>query len=159
MGQCLAQFETGPYSANGREVVPNILLLVRPAKPGETLDEFLKSFLRYPDSTAIPANSCPATPCLAAEAVVKGRYKESGDGYATFTVFERNEPQFPGIMFENPAGAKVPSDGVVHNFVADQHIKRLKGKLYYLVLLDSADSVLDRAKMDYESYLKSMQVE
>ncbi len=158
-GQCLAQLETGPYSANGREVVPNILLLVRPARAGETLEDFLKSLVRSPNSTAIAASSCPATPCLAAEAVVQDRYKESGGGHGIFTVFARDEPPFPGVMFEGPAGPKVPSDGVIHNFVPDQRIKRLKDKLYYLVLLDSADSVLDRAKMDYEFYLKSMQVE
>jgi hypothetical protein len=159
-GQCLAQLETGPYSANGREVVPNILLLVRPAKPGETLDDFLKSLLRYPDPKAIPAGFCPATQCLAAEAVVKDRYKESGGGHGIFTVFERDEPDFPGLIFEAPAGPKVPSDGVMHNYAPPSPwMKRLKGKLYYVVLLDSAESVLDRAKMDYESFLKAMQIE
>jgi hypothetical protein len=158
-GQCLAQLETGPYSARGREVIPNILLLARPAGDGETLDDFLKSYLKYPNSIAIPASSCPATRCLAAEAVAESRYKESGGGHAIFTVFERDEPQFPGIMFEEPVGPKAPSDGVLHNYAPVQHLKRLRGKLYYLVLLDSAESVLDDAKKDYESYLKSLRVE
>ena len=159
-GQCVAQLETGPYSANGRNITPNILLLARPARAGETLEDFLKSFLRYPNSTAIPALFCPATQCLAAEAVVQDRYKELGGGHGIFTVFERDEPQFSGIMFEDPTGPKVPSDGVMHHYDPPApRLKRLTGKLYCVVLLDSAESVLDNAKIDYQSFLKSMRVE
>jgi hypothetical protein len=35
----------------------------------------------------------------------------------------------------------------------------MEGTLYYLVMLDTEDSVLDDAKQDYDSLLKSLQAE
>lgn len=156
----MAQFETGPYTGNSGQVTPNIVVLVRPPKPGETLQDLLLAVTKDHGGAAIPATVCPTDQCLAWAATKSGMYKEEGDGHMIVTAFERDTPDFPGLLFENPAPLPdTPKDSQVHAFHPEDRRQRFSGKLYYLVMLDTASSVLEKAKQDYETLLKNIQVE
>jgi len=47
----------------------------------------------------------------------------------------------------------------MHYFHADERLRRMPGTLYYLVTLDTADSVLTQARDAYLTFLKSLQPE
>jgi hypothetical protein len=156
----MAQFEAGPYPGNGDQVTPNILVIARPPKPGETLQDLLTAVTKKHGGSAIPATVCPAQQCLAWEATTPGMYKQDGDGHMIVTVFQRDAPEYPGLLFEEPAYPFGHSnDGKVHFFHPGDHLTRFPGTLYYLVMLDTADSVLQSAKQDYYTFLKNMVVE
>ena len=74
-------------------------------------------------------------------------------------VFKREAPEFPGILFEEPAGPEAPKDGKVRYFRPQDRICRLDGPLYYVVMLDTADSVLGEAKHDYDTLLEHLRSE
>lgn len=154
----MARFDTGPFEGKAGKVFPTILVIVRPPKPGETLQDFFKA-VTPTQGVAIPAAVCPARECLAAEAVKAGAYKKEGNGYALITVFNRETPEFPGVLFEEPTPPIVEQDGEVHSFTPNKRFGRISGALYYLVLLDTADSVLQKGRDEYEIFLKNMQVE
>lgn len=156
----MAQFEVGPYAGKSGQVTPNIVVIARPPKRGETLQDLLLAVTKNHGGAAIPASVCPSQQCLAWEAVKPGMYKEEGDGHMIVTAFERDTPDFPGLSFENPAPLpNTPKDSQVHAFHPEDRLQRFPGKLYYLVMLDTASSVLEKAKQDYESFLKNLQVE
>jgi tetratricopeptide (TPR) repeat protein len=155
-----AVVEAGPYPGKTGQVFPNLLVIARPPKPGEGLADFLKAAQTH-GSWSKSANppACPAKECLAVEGALPGAYKKEGDGFATVVVFKREEPSYPGLTFEEPVNLpKTEGDGT-HYFVANERIGRLPGTLYYLVMLDTAESVKASAQHAYSDFLKSLRVE
>ncbi len=119
----------------------------------------MKSF--QPSSSFVPitAPSCPADSCLAAHFAQPGGYKAAGDGHLSIIAFKRMEPDFPGVLFEEPVAlAQTETDKVAY-FRANQRMQRLQGVLYYFVALDTAGSVQGQANRAYEDFLKSMRVD
>jgi tetratricopeptide (TPR) repeat protein len=158
-GLCVVQIATGPHHSKVGDVVPNLLVIARQAKPEETLDDFVKGFMNFPSPQTVAVSHCPSEQCLAYEALVPGHYGKAGDGHVEMTAFKRDAPEFPGLLFEEPAGPQVPKDGKVTYFHPNERFHRLDGTLYYMVMLDTADSVLGDAKQDYDRLLKYMQAE
>lgn len=158
-GICVAQIATGPHAGKAGDVTPSITVIAMPAPDGETLADFMKRFMKYPSPEALHDSQCPSEECLAYQASVPGTYGAKGNGHPIMTAFKRDAPEYPGLMFERPFLPEVPKDSNVASYHPREHLHRMEGTLYYLVMLDTADSVLDDARKDYEIFLKSMQVE
>jgi hypothetical protein len=158
-GQCSIQIEIGPYASQAGNVTPNILVLVRQAKPGETLEDFQMALLRNTSLKPAKTPFCSSQECLTSEAVEPGLYREAGDGHVIVTVFRREAPAFPGIPFEElMALPSIEKDKTTY-LRSPERLTRLEGTLYYLVLLDSASSVLEKAKSEYAEFLKGFTAE
>jgi hypothetical protein len=159
-GSCVAQFRTGPYKATVNERTPNVLLLVQQPKQNETLQEYSKKFLNDGTFELYTLPHCPAATCIAMKGVQPGMYKEDGDGHGRIVVFERDQPEFPGLIFESPGqlpNAKVKEG--MNYYELDQIQQRIPGKLYYLVLLDTAASIEEPAMKDFDFFLENLTVE
>jgi hypothetical protein len=159
---CFALMEAGPHKTDTGEIIPNILVFVRPAKDGEDLAQFAKTLLKTAKTLEhVEPLFCPAKTCFSVHGVTPALYKAGGDGHAFAVAFESKEPPFPGLEFEEPTGLPKPSNTASgpQYYRPKQRMKRLPGTLYYLVLLDTATSILDVAKTDYVSVLKSIKVE
>lgn len=153
-------FSPGPYPAKKGTLRPSILLLVKQAKPGETLEEFAASFGR--DGTFVPYTPvhCPAERCIAERGVQPGMYHENGDGRGRIVFFEREQPEFPGLIFESPSSLshQQGKEGAeTFRFAPTQ--QRMPGKLFYLVLLDTAESIEGPALKDFDFFLQNLVVE
>lgn len=158
-GQCIAQIETGPLASKAGDITPNILVVVRQPKPGETLIEFMKAYMTNSSPQPAALHGCPVQECLGFEAVKPGLYHEAGDGHAVVTVFKREAPEFPGVLFEAPTVLPPLGNDKASTFRPDERLTRFDGTLYYLVLLDSASLVLAQAQNEYESFLKGFETE
>jgi hypothetical protein len=158
-GQCVVQLETGPYKNGAADVVPNILVIVRQAKTGESLDDFKKVFMRDAPFKPASVRNCPSQECLPSEAVKPGLYGANGDGHAILTVFNRPAPAFPGLALEEPTTLPSAEEGKTTYLHPNERLNRFEGTLYYLVLLDTASSVFEKAEYDFEDFLKRFQAE
>jgi len=158
-GLCVAQLTTGPHAGKAGNVIPSITVIAMPAPPSETLAGFMQRFMKYPSPQTVEISPCPAAECLAEEASVAGAYGAKGNGHPVMTAFRRDAPEYPGLIFEEPFLPELSQDSNVAVYHPHEHVHRMEGTLYYLVMLDTADSVLDDARKDYETFLKSMQVE
>jgi hypothetical protein len=158
-GLALGTFEIGPYAGKRGDVSPNILVIVRQPKAGESLSDFLQSISKGSSVQTGSVAACPLEACLTSEIVKPGGYKVEGDAHFLVTVFKRESPEFPGLLFEQPAGPPVSKSKEPQYFHPTERMRRLDGTLYYLVGLDTADSVLEKAKKDYEAFLKGIEVE
>ena len=152
------QAKAGPFPGKSGDVYPYITVLSRAPKPGETLAQFLKNTVPGLADRVAPA--CPVRSCLAGEAIQPEQYKSEGDGHLFITAFQSDEPSFPGLAFEE-AQDLPPSkgDGSPVYFHADENLKRLPGTLYYMVILESADSVLAPAQEAYSKFLKTIRAD
>lgn len=158
-GISTVQLQTGPHPGKTGGVTPNILLFMRAPRAGETLPDFVKSLMPGSSPKPIAAPVCPVEECLAFGDDKPTVYADEGGGHAIVIVFQRQSPEFPGLLFEKPSAPPAPGKDKTTYSRPNDRIHRLDGTLYYLVLLDFADSVAKDAKADYEAFLKSMVVE
>ncbi|HMG88286.1 MAG TPA: hypothetical protein VK574_21330 [Terracidiphilus sp.] len=159
-GSCAAWFFSGPYKAVARNLQPSILLMVQQAPPGQSLGEYAKKFTHKGKFEPFAPSRCPATACLAMKGVQPGMYKADGDGHGHILVFERDEPEFPGLLFESPwEPPKTDPDKGTQYFHPSQTQKRIPGKLFYVVIVDMAASIEAPSMKDYELFLKDLTVE
>jgi hypothetical protein len=159
-GGCVANFSTGPYKAITQKMFPSILLLVKQPERNETLQDFSKSFTKKGSFEPFTLARCPAATCIAMKGVQPGMYKENGDGHGKIVVFERDQPEFPGLIFETPREISKSDGGEGVNYYRPNQIQqRIPGKLYYLVLLDTAASIEEPAMKDFDFFLENLTVE
>jgi hypothetical protein len=110
----------------------------------------------------VPSTStrCPAERCIAEKAVDPGAYHQNGDARAQALFFAREQPEFPGLIFESPANLpqqKGKEGRETFRFTPTQ--QRMPGELFYLVLLDTASSIEDPAMKDFDFFLQNLTVE
>jgi hypothetical protein len=159
-GSCVAYFGTGPYQAVTTSLHPSILVLVQQATANETLQDFAKKFETNGTFQPDPTLKCPAPDCIALNALQPGMYKADGDGHGRVLVFERDQPEFPGLIFESPQAPPVSQSGSAPvAYTPSQTQERIPGKLFYLVLLDTASSIEGPALKDYEFFLRNLTAE
>ncbi|MGB6430672.1 MAG: hypothetical protein WBF06_08805 [Candidatus Acidiferrales bacterium] len=160
-GTTIAQIGTGPYQATTSQLYPTILIVSRQAKSGEALSDFANQFLHASPFKSVSAANCPFKGCLVFEAVSPGTYGANGDGDAFAEVFEGDAPEFTGLLLERPEGPPTSTAGGSQPtfYRPPTRLARASGTLYYLVMLDTAGSILPQAQADYAAFLKSLQVE
>lgn len=159
-GSCLAHFSTGPYKATAGDLQPSILLIARRPKQGETLRDFAARYAKDGHFTPFVPSRCPASACVGLQGVQPGMYGQNGDGHGRIVAFERDQPEYPGLLFESPSQPLVHT-GLDGSQVYDpyQATDRIPGKLYYLVLLDTAASIEAPAVKDFDFFLQNLTVE
>jgi hypothetical protein len=159
-GSCVAIFATGPYKGSASSLAPNVLVMVQRPENGETLEEYSKRFLTKGTFAPFTPVRCPAQRCIAMEGAQAGMYGKDGDGHPLTVFFERDEPEFPGLILESPI--LPPSLGpnkAPQYYRPNQMVYRIPGKLYYLVTLDAASSIEGPAAKDFEFFLEHLTVE
>lgn len=128
---CAAVFSTGPYSAPGGLLSPEIVIIVRRPVNQETLADFLHRFTQKGTFRTVQPLYCPASACLAADGFESGIYGKDGDSLPRVIAFERDQPQYPGLLFESPqAPPASPSTSGTQFSRPNQTLGRIPGKLY-----------------------------
>jgi hypothetical protein len=159
-GTCVAYFSTGPYKATTRDLHPSILVMVQSPKEVESLKDFFARFLHDGTFEPFTPSRCPTTNCLAMKGVQPHMYKADGDGHGHILAFERDQPNYPGLSFESPMEAPKTDGTEGPKFYHPSQVRqRIPGKLYYLVLVDTAASIEDSALKDLDFFLQHLTVE
>jgi hypothetical protein len=159
-GTCLANFSTGPYKAIAHNLRPSILLMVKRPDENQTLADFARKYSTDGSFQPYTPSHCPSAICISLRGVQPGMYKKDGDGHGRIVVFERDQPEFPGLVFESPWEMPKPDKtGKTEFYHPGQINKRIPGKLYYLVLLDTASSIEEPALKDLDFFLQNLTVE
>jgi hypothetical protein len=161
-GMCVAVFEPPAYAAKVGKSSPSVMMMSLPAQAGDSANAVAKKFLKGKYESAVPVKSltCPTAACVAYEIFNKDMYADQGGAHLMLVVFERDMPEFDGLVFERAEAPPKPTEqGKMTYFRPGEGYHRLPGKMYYLVLLDSNVAIFDAAKKDYDFFLKSIRVE
>jgi hypothetical protein len=158
-GLANVQISTGPYHGKEGDLWPTITVIAKSAKPEQSFDDFVKTMSQNLKPTAALVR--PIEECRGAEGVKTGLYKAEGDGHLLLTAFMRDQPEFPGLIFEEPTALPETKSNKVNNYVVSdmRRVGRLPGRLYYLIYLDSAASIFVQGNKDYMDFLKNLVVE
>jgi hypothetical protein len=160
-GTCIAVAEPGPYPSKTGQGTPSILVLTQTAKSQETLDEFVRGYvIKYPSARAVTLPSCPSEKCVAFDIVTNAVYQPEGGAHFLVVGFASQPPDFPGLQFETPLAPPKSKPGDKAKYYHPiEKLQRLPGVLYTVVLLDSNDSIFEKAAIDFQYLLKSIQLD
>lgn len=150
---CSVRTWTPPLKGKGGELRPGVIVLARVAKAGEKLEDYAALMMPTWKPARFDGFKCPGARCLTFGTRHKGVYGKDGDGVGLAVAFERDEPEFPGLLFEDPGPTVARKPGAPPVF------GRFRGKIHYLVMFDSAATIAERAKPDYRKFLADLRVE
>lgn len=159
---CLARFGPGPYRGSHSKVDAEIVVVAKQPAANETLLEYATSFPQAaePDSSVLASAHCPVTICMARKGIQAGAYGKNGDGHIFLLAFEREEPVFPGLIFESPLEVPQSNSGEGYMYFHPRQVQgRIPGKLFYVVLLSTASSAEKASLTDLDAFLARMTVE
>lgn len=159
-GMCVAMFNTGPYKATVHELRPSFLFLVQRAPEDQSLQLWAAKFIQKGQFDTDASLYCPAAACISLKADQEGMYGRDGNGKGRIVAFQRDQPDYPGLLLESPRQIPDQSGQTGPQFYRPEQVhKRIPGKLNYLVLLDVAGSIEEPAMKDFEVFLKGIVVE
>lgn len=159
-GSCVSTIETGPYPSKAGQDTPTILILSRPPKPQEQLDDFVQSLIKkYPSPHSFTTPYCPSDKCVAFEIVTDTMYTSEGGAHMIVVGFAAQEPEFPGLLFEKPWALPTPIPKKPTHYRPDRRLHRLPGVIYTVVLLDSNASIFEKAMEDFRFVLQSVRLD
>jgi len=159
--ECAAYFGSGYYHAVTRDLGPSVIAVVKQPASNETLQDLFKKYITKADAyTPFTPSKCPVASCAGMIATLKNMYGTDGDGKVTMVAFEREQPEFPGLIFETPMEVPKSNGGEqVQYYRPNQTQQRMPGKLYYLIMLDAASAIEEPAMKDFDFFLTNLTVE
>jgi hypothetical protein len=162
-GLCVATVDTDAYPSRYGPSSASILVMTQAAKPGQTLEDFVKLVMkdpRYDAKTKIFGDeiACPVARCIGFEVTTNKIYKEEGGAHLVAVFFQSEQPAYPGLRFETPQ--PVPNitnaSGDPAFFRSEEVHQRLNGTLYTFVSLDANHDIYPRSRTDLDNLLKSL---
>jgi len=150
---CSVRTWTPPLKGKGGELRPGVVVLARVAKPNEKLEDYAAQMMPTWKPAKLDGFRCPGARCLTYANRLPGVYGKDGDGVGLAVAFAREQPEFPGLMFEDPGPTVRRRPGAPPVFT------RFPGTIYYLLMFDSAATISERAKADYRRFLADLRVE
>ena len=141
---------------NGRAIGYSILVLPKVAQPGQSLSDFMALFIKNSDTKKPATLTDKYKNAIAYEILAPEVYKDIGGGHMYMMAIERGEPAYPGMALEQ-AGNELSKgeQGKVNYYNVNPKFTRLKGKLYYLVLLDTCGYIHDESLAVFKDFLEN----
>lgn len=134
--------------AEGRKIGYTMLFMMKQAQPGETLQAYLdKLTSKYTNRKPVTFTAGGFTSMLAYEINDPASYRDIGGGHFYELAIERDAPEFPGMLLETPTESPTSNDnsGQIKYYKAPLKFARVKGKIFYLILLDTCGNIFDQS--------------
>ena len=159
-GKCAVQIELPPIKGNDGDWTPNIFLLVMPPAGNEKFDDFAAKFETrgVKQESAELAALCPVAKCVSVDMFDTKTYPTAGGGHGWILMFQRGQPLNPGIALETEP-VPPPAHGDGGFFHPPDYLFRFPGTLNYVILLDTAASILPQAKLEFSQFVKTLRVD
>lgn len=138
---------TPPTIANkkGKEIHYTVAILMKTANDNEKLSDYINKFVsKYSDKKHITFSD-KYDKMIAYEIHDKTMYQDIGGGHLYMIGIERNAPNYPGLLLENPATMPKGNAGEVTYYTASDSKDRFKGKIFYAIMLDSCEDINEQS--------------
>ncbi|HLN74001.1 MAG TPA: hypothetical protein VK205_11950 [Prolixibacteraceae bacterium] len=129
----------------GKEINYTVALMMKSVDENDKLEEYINNFVsKNPDKSKISfSEKYPGM--IAYEIKDKTMYEDIGGGHMYMIGIERNMPAYPGLLLESPATLPDGKAGQVNYYTADDCKNRFKGKIFYMIILDSCEDIHDQS--------------
>lgn len=141
----------------GQSIGYSIAVIVKVAKPGQSLDDFFSTFTKTVKSSAPVHLTDKFKNAIAVESKDPSIYPNLGGSYSYMMAFAAEEPPYPGIALEK--ADKLPSGKGLSYYKVAPKYTRLSGKLYYYVMLDTCKEIHDESLAIFRDFINNLVVE
>lgn len=139
---------------NNKGIDYSILVMAEKSKEGQTLNDFITHYLKPEYKTAPVKLTSKYKDCIAYEVTDPSIYKNIGGGHMYMLAVAKEEPENPGMLLEM-ANAFPGENGKITYYETVPHYSRVKGKLYYLVLLDSCGYIHNESLTIFKDFIEN----
>jgi hypothetical protein len=140
---------------NGRLISYSMLIMAKLAADGQSLQQFMNGFTKSKNIKPVSFNVGQINNCIAYEIIDPTIYADMGGSHNYAIAFERTEPEFAGMLLENPMAIPKTNGSNVTYYRAPQRYVRVKDKIYYLILLDTCEDIHDQSLAVFKDFLKN----
>ena len=135
----------------GKEINYTIAILMKTVEDGDNLSDHTSKFVSdYPDKKQI-SFSDKYGKMIAYEIKDKSTYQDIGGAHLYMIGIERNAPEYPGLLLENPETLPKGKSGEVTYYAATESKDRFKGKIFYVIMLDTCEDIHDQSLKIFKS--------
>ncbi|MBK0379093.1 tetratricopeptide repeat protein [Mucilaginibacter segetis] len=139
---------------NGKEIGYSMLLLMRSPDEATSLSDFMDLFAPKTDNRKpISIKVAGFNNALAYEIKDPSVYSDMGGGHFITIALERDDPDYPGMKLEIPVEYPKGESGKINYYKVPQQYTRIKGKIYYLVLLDTCENIFNKSFKVFENFI------
>ncbi|MGO4210906.1 hypothetical protein AB4Y89_11205 [Terriglobus sp. 2YAB30_2] len=154
---CMVQMQL-PQEKKAR-LHSQVAVMARPAKSEETVKEFLRTAVQHGEIQDLAELPCPVASCVQVKLADKNKAGKDGDEIGWLIAFEKEGPEYPGLLLEEPTDPPTKKEDKPQYFHPAERSTRAKGRILYLFVLDTSSVSAPMAKPRMEELLRSLQVE
>jgi hypothetical protein len=141
-------------------VSSTILCLAHQAQPGEGIADFTSKILDPRYSFEEAQSNLDWDGVKAYQGKADDLYSDEAGANNYLIAFSRKAPEQPGILLEFPVVINKPdSETGISYYQSQAEYNRLPGEIYYLLILDTTESVFQESKEEFDLILRNLIVE
>ena len=145
---------------NGQAIGYSILILAKVPETNQTLQQFIDKFTgQYQNRQPVNLTGNRFKNFISYEFRDPETYKEIGGAHMYVIAVERDQPEYPGMALETPIELPKDGSGEVKYYKSSRTYNRLKGKLYYYILLDSCEYIQEESLAVFKDFLNNLTLE
>ncbi|MDD4976471.1 MAG: hypothetical protein PHY93_19095 [Bacteriovorax sp.] len=150
----------GIKNKKGRTITYTIAIIIKVAQPNEKFEDFIDPLIsKYPEKK-VAKIATKYSSQLSFDFQNKEMYKEIGGAHLNLIGFERDKPEFTGLILEQPLRLPQSKTEKIQYYRAENVLDRFKNKIYYAVMLDACEDIYDEAFKVYKDiFEKQIKVE
>jgi hypothetical protein len=151
--------EIGPLKGIGGDVVSTLSIITHVPNENESFEDFMKKFMK-PDCDLKEYDLDLGLNEFSYVCTNSNLYSQEGGARMLLVYFERNEPKYKGAKLEGLQ--EIPdtsSNFTFYDPTEDRAFARFDGKLFYLVILDSCESIFEKSLSEFNRTMKSFVAE
>jgi len=152
-------FKLPPKQGWNSPMTANMIIRIKVVDERESLNDFLSKFLNQLDNKEeIDLNL--GLNEISYVGTNKNWYIQEGGARLILCGFERDEPDFSGMELESPGKiSKTPQEKYSVQIPPQLFNLRFKGRIFYMIALDSCESIYEDALNDIKKVLKTLIVD
>jgi hypothetical protein len=139
---------------NRRLINYSVAILMKTANEKDKLNDYLNTFIeKFSDKKKIKFSE-KYNDIVAYEIREKNMYPDIGGGHLYMIGIERNMPEHPGLLLEDPTTLKGENNEVTF-YSFNNILNRFKGKIFYAIMLDSCEDIHEESLAVFKAFFEN----
>lgn len=157
--QCFITLEPHTIkNKKGKEIHYTLAILMKTVNVDDKLDDFLNTFIsKYPNKSKVPFSN-KYDKMSTFEIHDNTMYQDIGGGHLYMIGIEREMPEYPGLLLENPSSLPVGEKDKLTYYTVSDSKNRFKGRIFYLVMLDTCENIHEQSLVVFRNFFENQMI-
>ncbi len=138
---------------SGQNIGYTLFTMIKVAEEGETFESFMEKISAKYSQKKKAELSTGFGKLQGYEVTDQNVYADKGGAHVHIMGIERNQPEVPGLLLEQPVSFKSKTPGQFAFYRSNPVKGRFEGKIFYVFILDSCEDIYAQSFASYKLYL------